>query len=35
VMFQNDYVRRLIALGEEDAVRRLDDIRVFLYPGQP
>jgi NTE family protein len=35
VMFQKDYVRRLIALGEEDAMRRLDDIRVFLYPGQP
>jgi NTE family protein len=32
VMFQNDYVRRLIALGEEDARRRLDDIRTFLYP---
>jgi NTE family protein len=34
VMFQNDYVRRLIALGEEDAVRRLGDIRAFLYRGR-
>jgi NTE family protein len=31
VMFQNDYVRRLIELGEEDAMRRLEDIRRFLY----
>jgi NTE family protein len=30
VMFQNDYVRRLIDLGESDATRRLDDIRRFL-----
>jgi NTE family protein len=34
VMFQNDYVRRLIALGEEDAMRRIDDIRRFLFPAQ-
>jgi NTE family protein len=34
VMFQNDYVRRLIELGEEDATRRLDDIRAFLYVGR-
>ena len=31
VMFQDDYVRRLIELGEEDAMRRLDDIRAFVY----
>jgi NTE family protein len=30
VMFQNDYVRRLIELGEADARARLGDIRVFL-----
>jgi NTE family protein len=30
VMFQNDYVRRLIELGEEDARARLDEIRRFL-----
>jgi NTE family protein len=30
VMFQNDYVRRLIELGEADARARLEDIRVFL-----
>ena len=30
VMFQNDYVKRLIALGEEDATRRIDEIRTFL-----
>jgi NTE family protein len=30
VMFQNDYIRRLIELGEEDAMRRLDDIRAFV-----
>jgi NTE family protein len=30
VMFQNDYVKRLIALGEDDAMRRVEEIRVFL-----
>jgi len=30
VMFQSDYVKRLIALGEEDAMRRIDEIRAFL-----
>ena len=30
VMFQRDYVRRLIALGEADAAARIDDIRRFL-----
>ena len=30
LMFQNDYIRRLIELGEADARARLDDIRVFL-----
>lgn len=30
VMFQSDYVTRLIQLGEEDALRRLADIRRFL-----
>jgi len=31
VMFQGDYVRRLIELGEADAAARIDDIRRFLY----
>jgi NTE family protein len=30
VMFQSDYVRRLMDLGEADAVRRLSEIRRFL-----
>jgi NTE family protein len=30
VMFQGDYVRRLIEMGEQDAARRLDEIRRFL-----
>jgi NTE family protein len=30
VMFQSDYVRRLIELGEADASARLDEIREFL-----
>jgi NTE family protein len=30
VMFQSDYVSRLIELGEADAIARLDDIRRFL-----
>jgi NTE family protein len=30
VMFQNDYVRRLMELGEADARARLGAIRVFL-----
>ena len=30
VMFQNDYVRHLIELGEGDATARIDDIRWFL-----
>ena len=30
VMFQSDYVSRLIELGEADALERLDDIRRFL-----
>lgn len=30
VMFQSDYVRRLVELGEEDAAARLADIRAFL-----
>jgi NTE family protein len=30
VMFQSDYATRLIQLGEEDALRRLPDIRRFL-----
>ena len=32
VMFQGDYVRRLIELGEEDAMRRVDEIRAFVEP---
>jgi NTE family protein len=31
VMFQGDYVRRLIELGEADAAARIADIRRFLY----
>jgi NTE family protein len=30
VMFQSDYVRRLIELGEADASARLDEVRAFL-----
>ena len=30
VMFQGDYIRRLIDLGEADAAARLDEIRKFL-----
>ena len=30
VMFQRDYVKRLIELGEADAHARLEDIRGFL-----
>jgi NTE family protein len=33
VMFQGDYVKRLIELGEADAIARLDDIRRFLHGG--
>jgi NTE family protein len=33
VMFQSDYATRLIQLGEEDAFRRLPDIRRFLEAG--
>ena len=31
VMFQGDYVRRMIELGEADAYARIDDIRRFLH----
>jgi NTE family protein len=30
VMFQSDYVRRLVELGEADAAARIADIRAFL-----
>jgi NTE family protein len=30
VMFQRDYVRRLIEMGEADAAARLPEIRAFL-----
>ena len=30
VMFQSDYVRRLIDLGEDDAMRRVGEIREFV-----
>jgi NTE family protein len=33
VMFQSDYIKRLIALGEEDAMRRINEIRVFVNRG--
>jgi hypothetical protein len=29
-MFQSDYVRRLIELGEADAITRIGEIRQFL-----
>jgi hypothetical protein len=32
-MFQSDYVRRLIELGEADALARLDEVRQFLRDG--
>ena len=34
VMFQNDYVNRLIGMGEADAAARLSDIRRFLRGGR-
>jgi len=34
VMFQGDYVRRLLELGEADAAKRIADIRRFLYEGR-
>jgi NTE family protein len=30
VMFQPDYVKRLMEMGEEDALKRLDEIKAFL-----
>ena len=30
VMFQSDYVKRLMEMGEEDALKRLDEIRAFV-----
>ena len=30
VMFQSDYVRRLIELGEADAAAKIDEVRRFL-----
>ena len=30
MMFQNDYVKRLMDLGEEDAAARIPEIRRFL-----
>jgi NTE family protein len=32
LMFQTDYVRRLMDLGEADAAARIDDMRAFLEP---
>jgi NTE family protein len=34
IMFQSDYVRRLIELGEADAAARIADIRWFLCEGR-
>lgn len=34
IMFQSDYVRRLIELGEADAAARIEDIRWFLCDGR-
>jgi NTE family protein len=33
VMFQSDYVRRLIQIGEADAAARVGEIRTFLNGG--
>jgi NTE family protein len=35
VMFQGDYIQRLIELGEADAAARITDIRQFLAPYAP
>jgi NTE family protein len=35
LMFQSDYVRRLIELGEADAAARIDDIRWFFETPSP
>ena len=35
VMFQSDYVRRLMELGEADAMAKLPEIRRFLSPASP
>ena len=35
VMFQSDYVNRLLEMGEADAAARLDDIRRFLADPEP
>jgi NTE family protein len=32
VMFQGNYLRQLIDMGEADAAARVDDIRQFLEP---
>jgi hypothetical protein len=34
-MFQGDYVRRLLELGEADAAARIDEIRRFLNRDSP
>jgi hypothetical protein len=34
-MFQEDYLRRLIALGEEDAERQWDRIAAFVEAPAP
>ena len=34
VMFQSDYVRRLIELGEADASAKIEEIRRFVLEGQ-
>jgi hypothetical protein len=35
LMFQPDYLTRLIELGEEDAEARLEDVRGLLGPSSP
>ena len=35
VMFQSDYVKRLMELGEADAMAKLPEIRRFLSPASP
>jgi hypothetical protein len=35
VMFQGDYIRRLLDLGEADATARIEEIRGFLNRAGP
>jgi NTE family protein len=35
LMFQHDYIKRLIEIGEQDAAARADEIDAFLQPLLP